>query len=238
MVVGADAVCETEAPAFFEGRKPNALTGAEVSLSFPPKLAVTFPVMEEAPDCAAPDSVWPVRLPRGLDPVAPVTRFAVTFPLTGLFAVAGSIWFAPASAVPVPATPLGTAANAAPRHPRGCNIPIRHKSRTNTLRFTIFSDMIFFVSSKCKVCQRGSASNAWRLSRKPGFPPRLITQNQAPCRFAFIPESHWHSSESRETNFVPPARRRAQDHEVAASVKTALIAVGQTNSMVFKVSAL
>src|SRR5207249_3952011 len=52
-----------------DGRKPNALTGAEDTVSFPPMLTVPFPVVVTEPGIAAPDFVRPTPSPFRPDPV-------------------------------------------------------------------------------------------------------------------------------------------------------------------------
>ena len=91
IVAGAVMVCATEGAAVFDGRKPKALTGAEVRVLFAPMLAVTFPPVDEGRGLSAPGLDVPAPLPEELDAVVGAfAEFAWGFPPGGLIASAGS----------------------------------------------------------------------------------------------------------------------------------------------------
>jgi len=105
-VVDSVTVRGAEALAVFAGRKPKALTGAEVSLSFPPSVAVTFPALDKVPAPATVCLAGPACLPhRPAIAAVPAAALAETFPL------AGSSWFAPGK--PAPGQEMPWALNAA-----------------------------------------------------------------------------------------------------------------------------
>lgn len=154
VVFGVDAVvvaeiCGAETAAVFAGRKPKALTGADVRVLFPPMLAVTLPPVDEGRGFRVPGLTGPAPLPAVLDPVVMAFgEFAGEFPPGGSFALAGSSWFAPGNEVVAPETPWVAAAPFALAHRNRHDQPTSNDSRTKEFRSANASDMVDVLSTR------------------------------------------------------------------------------------------
>ena len=100
---GAEAVGSAESAACFMGRKPNALTGAEVRTSFPPRLAAAFATVDGRAALVTLDfgRSSPLRLGSNAAAFAP-EGFVRAAPARGLFVGAASVGGAPAEAPTAP----------------------------------------------------------------------------------------------------------------------------------------
>jgi hypothetical protein len=142
-VARTDTVRGADAPVVFAGRKPNALTGAEVNLSSPPNKVVAFPAIDEPTRPAALAFAGPALSPRGLRPaVVAFEGFASgTFPPTGLFTMAGSSWLAPGNPMVALDTTWATTPARASAHPRTQDNPTSDDKLSHEFRNAIASDM-------------------------------------------------------------------------------------------------
>jgi len=143
ILAGASTACGAAAPAVFGRKNPNALTGAAVSVSFPPNLAVAFSSTLDATAPVAPGLAGPAPLPLGCVPaVAPVTGCAGTWPPADWLKLAGNSWLAPGRAAPAPPILPCVATSARPSGQTSTHeSPTKHIHGTNTFCGASVSDM-------------------------------------------------------------------------------------------------